>query len=363
MRIPRRSVALAVLTGTGLAAITGVGSAAASPASTPLEAHQLPGDFVAPLQLAVDGQRISVADSARSALFELGDPAPIATGPAATQNPEESGDLAGVDARHGRIAYTTTEADHRNTYLTVLSHGKQVLKVNLGRYERRHNPDGAVTYGVTKPWKASAACKSQLAGGEQPVPVVYKGEKDSHPYAVAGLADGSWLVADAGGNDILRVSGSGYISTVAVLPSQPVTLTKALAAELKAPACAGLTYRFEPVPTDVEVRNGRIYVTTLPGGAGGLGSVYRVGWNGGSWRVATGFPAATNLAVSPSGRVYVVELGVGIFTPGENGPRQVLALKNAAAVEWANGALYASTAPVAASQGKDATPGHIYRID
>ena len=367
MRIPHRSVALAVLAGTGLAAVTGVGSAAASPATAaPPHITQLPGDYITPLQFAVDGHKVYVADGARSALFRLGDPNPIATGPAPSENPEASGDLAGVAARDGRIAYTTTEADHRNTYLTVLSHGKKVLTANLGAYERRVNPDRHVTYGVTKPWKASATCKAQLAGGEQPVPLSYKGLKDSHPYAVAGLPDGSWLVADAGGNDILRVSKHGRISTVAVLPSQPVKLTPALAAELKVPACAGLTYRFEAVPTDVEYRNGRIYATTLPGGAGGLGSVYKVGWGGSTSRIATGFPAATNLAVSPSGRIFVVELGVGIFTPGAHGPKLVVALKGAAAVEWANGRLYASTAPAAASEGAPPagppTPGHIYRI-
>jgi hypothetical protein len=364
MRIPRRSVALAVLVGTGLAAVTGVGTAAAAPATHPLHAQQLPGDFITPLQFAVSGDRIYVADGAKSALFRLGRTSPIATGPAPSANPEQSGDLAGVAVRGGKIAFTSTEANHKNTYLTVLSHGKQVLKVNLGLYERRHNPDGVTTYGLTEPGKASAACKAQL--GKAQVPLTYTGQKDSHPYAVTGLGDGSWLVADAGGNDIVRVESSGRISTVAVLPAQPVTLTAALAGQLKVTACVGLTYRFEPVPTDVEVSRGQIYATTLPGGAGGLGSVYKVGWYSGVWQIATGFPAATNLAVSPWGQVYVVELGQGIYTPGPNGPVQVLALKGAAAVEWANGHLFASTAPAAASEGAPSSappaPGHIYSI-
>ena len=167
---------------------------------------------------------------------------------------------------------------------------------------------------------------------------------------------------NAGGNDILRVSRSGAISTVAVLPAQPVKITTELAGVLSVPNCVGITYRFEPVPTDVEVRNGKVYVTTLPGGAGGLGSVYRLGWHGKPIKIAGGFAQATNLAVSPSGRIYVVELGVGIFTPGKDGPRKVLDLPNAAAVEWANGHLYASTAPVAASEGKDTSPGHIFVV-
>ncbi len=41
---------------------------------------------------------------------------------------------------------------------------------------------------------------------------------DSHPYAVASLGDGSWAVADAGGNDILKVDSRGHVSVIAVLP-------------------------------------------------------------------------------------------------------------------------------------------------
>jgi hypothetical protein len=342
----RRAAAAALVAGTGLAAMTGVGSAAASPAHHVLTVQQLPGDYVGPLQFAVDGRSIFVADSARSALFALGNPTAIAHGPAPSDNPEASGDLAGVDAVHGTIAYTTTEADHLNTYLTVLRHGRQVLSVNLGAYEQRKNPDGHVTYGATDLSTVTDTCKAELAAQQPPQPVTYTGLKDSHPYAVAASSDGSWLVADAGGNDILRVSRSGRISTVAVLPAQPVLITASIASTLKVPHCVGVTYRFEAVPTDVEVHDGRVYVTTLPGGGGGLGSVYAVGHRGKAVQIATGFPSATNLAVSSTGRIYVVELGVGIFTPGEHGPVKVADLPGAAAVEWANGKLYASTAPL-----------------
>jgi hypothetical protein len=356
----RRAAAAALVAGTALAAATGVGSAAASPAHHAHVVTQLPGGYVAPLQFAVDGKQIYVADSAQSLLFRLGSSHPIAKGPTPSKNPEESGDLAGVDARHGRIAYTTTRADHRNTYLTVLQDGRKVLKANLGAYERWRNPDQRTAYGVEETAKLSDACKADLRKNK--VPISYTGGKDSHPYAVAGLSDGSWLVADAGGNDILRVSRQGRISTFAVLPAQPVQITSELATMLHAPGCVGITYRFESVPTDVEVRNGHVYATTLPGGAGGLGSVYELGRHQEPVRIAGGFVQATNLAVSPSGRIYVVELGVGIFTPGADGPRKVVDLANVAAVEWANGHLYASTAPVAASEGKDMAPGHIFVV-
>ena len=353
----RRAAAAALAAGVALTAMTGVGSAAASPLHRAHTVEQLPGDYVAPLQLAVDGKRVYVADSAKSLLFRLGDPNPIAKGPVPSKNPEQSGDLAGVDARHGTIAYTTTEADHRNTYLTVLRHGKRVLRVNLGAYERWKNPDSGVQYGVADPSTLTDACRAEIK--KAGVPVSYRGQKDSHPYAVAASTNGSWLVADAGGNDVVRVSEHGRISTVAVLPSQPVTITTELAAGLKVPSCVGITYRFEAVPTDVEVRNGHTWVTTLPGGEGGSGSVYRLRSHAAPVRVATGFASATNLAVAPSGRIYVVQLGVGVFTPEAHGPRKVVDLPGAAAVEWANGHLYASTAPTVLG-GKGA--GHVYLV-
>ena len=117
--------------------------------------------------------------------------------------------------------------------------------------------------------------------------------------------DGAWAVADAGGNDILRVDRRGQVSTIAVLPRQPVTLTAEQVAGMGAPAClAGATYAFEPVPTDVERgEHGKLWVSTLPGGPedpslGARGSVYTVNpWKHSTQRVATGFLGATDLAL------------------------------------------------------------------
>jgi hypothetical protein len=350
----KRAAAAALVAGTGLAAVTGVGSAAASPAHRLHVVKTLPGDYIAPLQFAVSGRTVAVADSGASALYLVGHPTAIAHGGAPTSDPEASGDLAGVDVKNGRIGYTQSDAAHTDTRFTVLHHGKKVLQVSLSAYEQRHNPDGRIRYGLADPSKASKTCRAQMtAVGLQ---ISYRGGVDSHPYAVAGLGDGSWLIADAGGNDILRVSKRGHVSTVAVLPAQTVTITPELAGQFGLTDCVGLRYRFEAVPTDVEVAKGSIYATTLPGGAGGLGSVYRVGWSGWTHRIATGFAQATNLAVSPSGCIYVVELGQGVYTPTKHGPELVAALPGAAAVEWANGRLYASTAP-AVIGGTD--PGHV----
>jgi hypothetical protein len=117
------------------------------------------------------------------------------------------------------------------------------------------------------------------------------------------------------------------------------------------PECAiGLTYNFEPVPTDVEVgRWGILYVTTLPGGPedpslGARGAVYAVNpWNGDVWPVAGGFAGATNLAIGKHGTIYVAELFGGRVSKIVDGaPETVIELAQPAALEYANGKLYVS---------------------
>jgi len=138
---------------------------------------------------------------------------------------------------------------------------------------------------------------------------------DSHPYQVEALPGGSWAVAEAGGNAVLRVNSLGRISTIAVLPRQATTFTKKMADALGAPDCVvGVKYGFEPVPTDVERdRHGNLWVSLLPGGPedpslGARGAVYKITPSGKVIRMARGFLGATNLAVTRGGKVYVAEL-------------------------------------------------------
>jgi hypothetical protein len=354
----RRSLAAAAAVGVGVATITGFGAIPAN-AGTPT-VHVISNAYIAPLQFAVNSRSIFVTDSAKSALFKVGQTAPVAMGPASNPaNQEQSGDTSGVAIQNGTIAYNTTTADHQDTRLNILRHGHTRV-VSLSSFERKYNPDKRNHYGSTG--KVSSACAAEI--GKQ-APVSYTGQYDSHPYAIAALGNDSWAVADAGGNDILKVDGHGHVSLIAVLPVQQLKVTKAVAATLGAPDCVGITYGLEPVPTDVEVGpHGKLYVTTLPGGPDGpgippMGSVYAVG-HGWTHRVATGFVAATNLAVSPGGRIYVAELGAGaIATVNHGHPRAFASLPGVAGVEWANGHLYASTAP-AVTGGKD--PGTIVRF-
>jgi len=347
--LSRRSVAAAAAVGVGIATIAGLGTVPASAHTASLgPVHLISDAYVAPLQFAVHGHSIYVADSAKSALYKVGRSTPIARGPAPSGSPEASGDLAGVAAAGGAIAYTTTSANHKDTRLTILRHGHKKV-VSLSRFEKRYNPDKRNYYGLENVRHVSAQCKAELTAGH--VPLSYRGDYDSHPYAVASLGHGSWAVADAGANDILKVNRWGHVSLMAVLPAQPLHVTSAMATAVGAPDCAGVTYRFEPVPTDVEVGpHGKLYVTTLPGGPespalGARGSVYRVGW-GWTHRIATGFVTATNLAIAPCGTIYVAQLAAGTIAEVRHGHGVTVAsLAGVAAVEWAHGHLYASTAP------------------
>jgi hypothetical protein len=321
--------------------------------------------FIGPLQFAVAGNKVFVADSFTSTLNLIGDPTPIATG----ADPSTGGDLAGVavDQRRDALAYTSSTGDHSTTTLTILRRGAKPVVADLSGFEKAHNPDAKITYGITQPLSPDvkscvlAALQGAGAPGADQGQTSYVGQVDSHPYAVASLGDGSWAVADAGGNDIVRVDRWGHVSLIAVLPAQPIKITQDIIAENGLPSCAlGITYRSEAVPTDVEVGpDGALYVTTLPGGlSGNPGSVYRVS-RGGGWahRIATGFNGATNLAIDPRGGIYVAELGGGTISKVVNGkPVTVLTLPGVVADEWANGHLYASTAPAALTEGAGPTP-------
>jgi hypothetical protein len=327
--------------------------------------HVLSSDYVFPLQFAVAGGKVYVADSATSTLTVLGGGSPIAAGPPA-------GDLAGVAVHRGgrpTIAYTSTDFSTGAATLTILRHRHAPVTADLSGFERTRNPDGAVHYGVDNP---SQCVIDAFGSSPDAPPASYPGQVDSHPYAVAAAAGPSWWVADAGGNDILRVDGRGRVSLVAVLPRQPTVITAQMAASAGLPACVvGVTYNFEPVPTDVETGpDGMLYVSTLPGGPedesfGARGSVYRVNpRTGHATRVATGFAGATNLAVAPNGRIYVAELFAGrISVVAGRTVRPLVDLPNAAAVEYADGSLYASTMAPTDQNGAPTGPGTIVRID
>ena len=322
----------------------------AAPAATANQhgSHPKPGwsrtlttDVLLPFGMAVDNKgKVYVADGAKNAVFRVnGDQSLtfLASGLPPTLDPPNS-DVAGVDvADDGTFAYTTSRTDasgfaHTDAQLIIKKAGRPDVVADLLAYETAKNPDQKNTYGLAPGTDCAdgRAWLGQMTGG----PSTYTGIIDSHPYAVASLGHGSWAVADAGANAILRVSATGQVSTIAVLPPQKTTITQALLDSASvdengdpvpvpdsAKCLIGKSYGFEPVPTDVEVGPlGQMWVSTLPGGPedpslGARGSVYLVnpgsGW---SFRLATGFAGATNLAVTPDGTTYVSEFFGGKIT-------------------------------------------------
>ena len=332
-------------------------------AKTP-STNVLTSAVIAPYNLAVDRHRLLVADGGANTLSRVkgdGTLKTIVNGPA-------KGDVAGVAiSRNGRsVAYTTTEHPsdfvNANGSLHIRHAGGGTFTVNLDAYEAKKNPDQGVSYGV----KTTADCTKQIEDATGGQPASYTGLPDSHPYSVTAYRKRSWIVADAGGNDLLKVNRHGRVSTIAVLPAQPLLFTADMVAALGLPDCAtGLTYKFEAVPTDVEVgRDGYLYVTTLAGGPespvlGGRSSVYRVNPRNGHVKlVATGFLGATNLALH-RGKIFVSEFYAGqISVVKHRKPKLYLTLPGVASVESGRGHLYAGT--FAAEDGS--APGTVVKI-
>jgi hypothetical protein len=248
-----------------------------------------------------------------------------------------------------QVVYTTRVGEpgvppSEASLMRVTADGTTRQLASLLAYEAAENPDAANLYGLVDLDPACAAEVEALLGGQ----VVYPGQVDSNPYAVA-FDRGGYVVADAGGNDIVRVDANGRVSTVAVLPPIETTLGPEVVEEFGAPECVvGATYRAEPVPTDVEVGpDGSYYVSSLPGfpEAPGTGSVFRVTRSGSVDLVATGFSGAVDLAVTEDGTIYVAELFGGQISQIVDGDASALVeVIEPAAVEVApDGTLYATT--------------------
>jgi hypothetical protein len=244
--------------------------------------------------------------------------------------------------------------------------GKVRKLADLWAFEKNRNPDGDVVYGLR-----GLPQDCEVDEDFQP----YNGIVESHPYATTQVGRRTFI-ADAAGNDIVKYGRSGRLSTVAVLPAQPVTVTEEMAGMFGFPECAvGLKYYFEPVPTDVEKGpDGKLYVTTLPGGPedpslGARASVYRIDpKTAKTKKVASGLLSATGLAVGGNGTLFVSELFNGRIAKvkaGSTQPTTFLKTVLPGDVELrSNGDLYATTNVLSGLSGEegDVPAGQVVRI-
>jgi hypothetical protein len=149
---------------------------------------------------------------------------------------------------------------------------RQTSVANVGRVEVRHNPDGT--------------------------------DVNPNPYGIVAGPRGSFFVADAGGNTILRVDRSGLVSIVAVLPPESVPRRG----------------QAQSVPTAITWGpDGALYVGELGGGnmPAGKARIFRIDPFGldadeddadeGVEVFATGFTAISGLDFAPDGTLYVTE--------------------------------------------------------
>ena len=309
-------------------------------------------DLLTPLSLEVDGEGVSYVSQNFAGELTQVDRNGKKTAIVRAQGKE----IGAVSQRHDSVYFAEGGQEPTSAYLMV-KEGTAAPKrlADLYAYEKKNNPDRINTYGFVG---LSKSCAAQIPTSS-PAMNRYKGIVDSHPYASLALRDGVY-VADAGGNDILRVDSDGHISTVAVLPpTAPVVISKAIVTDLGLPQCvAGHKYIFEPVPTDVELGpDGWLYVTLLPGGPendslGARGSVVKVNPDSGKVvKVAGGFVGATGLAVSEAGNIYVAEMfggkdgkgQVSIVRDDSKKGTKLVSLGSPAAIELRDGRLYVTT--------------------
>ena len=360
MRTRSLIMAAGSLSASLLLVVPGVATAGPKPAPRPVVKSAV---LAAPFNLDVRRDAVRVADGGLNLVGKLKADGTIAT--IAADQPGASGVATSGDGR--RLAFTTT-VTNMETFENSASglniwgpRGKRIY-ADTHAFEVKHNPDKGNRYGVKNP----SQCVSDTLEAMQ-FPVSYRGQVDSHAYSVAAFK-GGWVVADAGANALFTVTDAGKIRTLAVLPPQPLTFDQATAGALGLPDCfLGVTYAFEPVPTDVEVgRDGYLYVTTLPGGPetpalGARGKLWRVNpRTGRATVVASGFVGATNLAIGKRGEFYVAEFFGGKITVLNHGKRSTLVqLPGVVAVETGpDGSVWAATM----ANEDPAAPGTIVTI-
>jgi hypothetical protein len=355
------SLATLALVGAGFGAVS-TGQANAESAAKP-KAHTLASDLLSPLSLAVarDGTAYFSQNFA-GLLMKL---SPGDKKPEVIYGNKDGFEVGAVSEHDGRLRFALSKNQRRGVIMAIGSSGKPWPLANLGTFEKKANPDHKNTYGFRN---LSEECAAQVP--PEFGPPTYRGIVETHPFATTQVGRTTY-VADAAANAIFGIPRPGKVETVAVLPPTPVKITAAAAEHLGFPACVGgKTYRFEPVPTDIEQGpDGFLYVTSLPGGPedpslGANGRVYRVNPRTGKvTKVVDGLASATGLAVAGNGDIFVAELFGGRISrtkAGTSKPHTFLKAPLPADVELTSRGMWATTN---ALPGEDTPPaGMVVRV-
>jgi hypothetical protein len=333
-------------------------ASAAAPSISIGKVSTIATNLVGPLSLAVDATSNIYVSQNFAGTLERITPAGKRTTVASAPGME-----IGAVSSLGGVVYFSQGNQPTGVFslMKLVPGGTPTQLADLGAYEAANNPDQVNHYGFTD---LTPQCKAEFPpppsgppGPETPPQGFYTGVVDTHVYASAATSNAVY-VADAGGNDILRVGLDGKVSTVAVLPpTAPVTVSAAMAAGLGFPACsAGHGYAFEFVPTDVEIGpGGWLYVTSLPGGPedaslGARGSIVKINpATGQIVTVATGLVGATGLAIDNiTGTIAVNEMfggpkgtgQVSVILPNTSKAAASIPVTSPAAIELRNGKVY-----------------------
>lgn len=236
-----------------------------------------------------------------------------------------------VERRHGS-ARVVKLGQIKSEFAPAIDVGpdRQVWILTTGAEPGSKTAKGAATLYTWKPgWKAAKAFADigkYQAGDPDPYDLE-KQPTDSNPFGVEALRDGSVLVADAGGNDLLRVSTTGSIETVARLKPRVVAVPKGLPAkgpDGKPLPKAGTKVPSEAVATSVTVgADGYWYVGELRGfpATPGTSQIWRIKpgsvgavcdpakpYDTDCSRYADGLTSIVDLAADSRGSIYAVEL-------------------------------------------------------
>jgi hypothetical protein len=193
-------------------------------------------------------------------------------------------------------------------------------------------------------------------------------DHESNANSVAALNGREAVVADAGGNSVLRADRLGAVDLLGVLP-----FTQTAAPAIPGfPVPAGTPIPVQSVPTSVALgRDGTIYVGQLTGFpfVPGLAKVWVIQPGQQPRPFADGFTLITDLALGKDGSLYVVEISTATLL-GPPAPGALIRVKpDGSREELAKGQLTAPTGVAlrggfayVSNHGNEAGTGEVVRI-